>query len=371
MHAGFSVIPFSAILKKNNSCKENKLPLFRSINEKLLKSFRLNHHPVVRVYNGYNVPGKIIVFGHVLKLSPFPRRKYRRQWLVNMFSMLRLFMVKPYKSANVSLEWEGERFYCKTQLDGFFRFEFAPSTLPKQGWHKVSVKLEEERYRSQNITGTGEVHILFDSKYVFVSDIDDTFLISHSSRLRKRLYVLFTKNARSRRPFTGVVRHYCLLAGSWQEHENHNPFIYVSSSEWNLFYYIKEFARQNKLPKGVYLLNELKQVKDILRTGQNKHATKFFRIARIVEAYPERCFVLFGDDSQEDPNIYAALADHFGNKIFAVYIRQVHRYNYKKVNALIDKMTTAGIHCCYFRHSIEAIEHSRSIGLISEEKFPA
>lgn len=294
------------------------------------------------------------------------RKKYRQIWLVNIFSMLRLFMVKPFGNAKLSLTWGDTEFYAQAQDDGFFRFEFAPLIVPTQGWHKVSVKLEEEKYKSEHIVGVGEVNVIFDSKYIFVSDIDDTFLVSHSSRLRKRLYVLFTKNARSRRPFEGVVNHYCLLYSSGQKEGSSNPFFYVSSSEWNLFYYIKEFAREKKLPKGVYLLNELKQINQVLRTGQNKHATKFFRIARIIEAYPERCFVLFGDDSQEDPNIYSALADHFGNKIFAVYIRKVHKTNHKKVRLIIDKMTAAGIRCCYFAHSAEAIEHSKRNGLISE-----
>ncbi|MEO7119643.1 MAG: App1 family protein, partial [Ginsengibacter sp.] len=129
--------------------------------------------------------------------------------------------------------------------------------------------------------------------------------------------------------------------------------------------YIKEFSKEKKIPKGVYLLNELKSISQVFRTGQNKHATKFFRITRIIEAYPQQRFVLFGDDSQEDPNIYSSLADHFADRIFAVYIRRVNKIKYEEVKKVIDKMQTSGIHCCYFKHSIEAITHSREIGLIS------
>ena len=89
------------------------------------------------------------------------------------------------------------------------------------------------------------------------------------------------------------------------------------------------------------------------------------RIVRIVEAYPHLRFVLFGDDSQEDPNIYSALVDHFSDKILAVYIRRVHKNKYPEVQKVVNKMISAGIHCCYFIHSKEAIDHSKSIGLIS------
>ena len=273
-------------------------------------------------------------------------------------------MVRPYKNAKLSMEWEGTLLLAQAQDNGFFKFEWTPLVSPKPGWHNVVIKLEEDKYHAQKIYGTGLINIPFDSTYIFVSDIDDTFLISHSSSLRRRLYVLLTKNARSRKPFAGVVNHYQLLAASAQKENVKNPFFYVSSSEWNLFNFIKEFSRENGLPEGVYLLNELKKFSEVWRTGQNKHATKFFRIVRIIEAYPQRRFILFGDDSQEDPNIYSALVDHFADKIFAVYIRRVHKNKYTGVQIVVDKMIAAGIHCCYFVHSAEAIEHSKSIGLI-------
>lgn len=345
--------------------KEKKLSLLIRIKQKILFLFRLDHHPVIKVYNGYGSPEKIIVFGHVLKLSPMLRKTYRQNWIINIFSMLRLFMVEPYKCAKLSMEWGSILLHAQTEDDGFFKFEWSPVTPPNPGWHSITINLEEDRHRAQKIYGTGQVNIPFHSTYAFVSDIDDTFLISHSSRLRKRLYVLLTKNARSRKPFAGVVNHYQLLAATAQKENVTNPFFYVSSSEWNLFDFIIEFSRKNGLPKGVYLLSELKKFREVWRTGQNKHATKFMRIVRIVEAYPHLRFVLFGDDSQEDPNIYLALADHFGDKIFAVYIRSVHKNKYTGVQKVVDKMTAGGIHCCYFIHSREAIAHSKGIGLIS------
>src|SRR5947199_4236189 len=263
--------------------KEKKVSLVKRIKQKILFLFRLNHNPVIKVYNGYGNAEKMIVFGHVLELSPMLRKTYRQNWIINIFSMLRLFMVRPYKCAKVSMEWEGKLLHAETQDDGFFKFEWTSQAPSKAGWHKVVVHLEEEQFRHQAIQASGLVHIPFNSTYAFISDIDDTFLISHSSRIRKRLYVLLTKNARSRKPFEGVVNHYRLLADSAQKDNASNPFFYVSSSEWNLFDFIIEFSRKSGLPRGVYLLSELKKFKEVWRTGQNKHATKFMRIVRIIE----------------------------------------------------------------------------------------
>ncbi len=339
--------------------------MFKKIKQKLLFLFKLNNKPVIKIYRGYGSAEKVIVFGHVLKLSPMGRKTYRQSWLINIFSMLRLFMVKPYPCAKLTMEWEGEIFNAESQDDGFFKFEWTPRKKPEPGWYKVVVHLKEEKYSSKKISSEGEFHIPFISQYAYISDIDDTFLISHSSRLRRRLYVLFTKNARSRKPFEGVVNHYQLLALEGLKDEGDNSFFYVSSSEWNLYDFIVEFSRENHLPYGVYLLNQLKQLSQVFLTGQNKHTGKFTRIVRIIETYPYLQFVLLGDDTQEDPNIYLAVAEHFPKNIFAVYIRKINKNNFETVQKTIGKIETAGVHCCYFLHSAEAIGHSRSIGLIT------
>ncbi|MEP6582760.1 MAG: phosphatase domain-containing protein [Ginsengibacter sp.] len=345
--------------------KERKVSLFKKIKRKILFLFRLNNRPVIRVYNGYGGPDKVLVFGHVLKLSPMDRKSYRNSWVVNTFSMLRLFMVSPYSFAEVSMEWEGATLNAKTEDDGFFRFELVPKNQPASGWHDVTVYLMEEKYRHQKIFGKGQFLIPYTSQLAFISDIDDTFLISHSSKLRKRLYVLFTKNARSRKPFEGVVNHYRQLAEPGHGDHIMNPFFYVSSSEWNLYQLIVEFSRENQLPAGVYLLNQIKKVSEILRTGQNKHSGKFTRIVRIIEMYPQLKFILMGDDTQQDPYIYLSIAEHFPGNVFAVYIRKVHKLNSGSVQDVINKIQSLNIYCCYFEHSSEAIEHSKNIGLIT------
>jgi len=353
---------------KNSTHKEKKISLVKKIKRKIFLLFRLNHHPVIKVYNGFGNAEKIIVLGHVLRLSPFPRKHFRQNWITNLFSILRLFMVIPFSNARISIEWNSNIYFTTAEKDGFFRLEIFPKAPPNEGWQKVLVRLEEKKYRLQNIQGNGNVYIPFTSQHAFISDIDDTFLISHSARLRRRLYVLFTKNAHSRKPFAGVVHHYQLLASSGQSSDNTNPFFYVSSSEWNLYNFLVEFSRANDLPKGVFLLGQIKRITQFWKSGQNKHATKFMRIVRIVEAYPHLRFILLGDDSQQDPDIYLSLVAHFPDKFLAVYMRCIHKPNFEKVALIIKEIEARGVSCCYFKHSSEAVIHSKKIGLIIDEE---
>ena len=344
--------------------KEKKLSLFERLKKKIFFWLHLTNDPVIKLYHGYGNDKKVMVFGHVLKLSSLPRKKYKKNFINNSYGLLRLFMVKRYVNVSLQLQWDGIIYETKTQDDGFFKFEWSSANSIPPGWHPVKVHLLHPGSDVNPIEARGEFFIPYKYEFAFISDIDDTFLISHSSNLRKRLYVLFTKNARSRKPFEGVVNHYQLLANTGASNDTFNLFFYVSSSEWNLYDYIFEFAKNNKLPKGIYLLNQLKTFRQVFKTGQNNHKTKFMRISRIMETYPVQKFILLGDDSQEDPNIYSAIVEHFPQNIYAVYLRHVLKSSHERVKGIVEKIKATGIQCCYFTHSSEAVIHSKQIGLI-------
>jgi len=343
----------------------------RSWKEKLLNLFRLTANPTIKIYHGYGHENNLTIFGHAFTLSPFPRKQYRQSFLRNTLALLRLFLIKPFAGVEIQLEWKGKVYTANTDTDGFFKIEWADTEPLEKGWLPVGVK---GFYQNKLVaTATGRIHIAYSTQYVIISDIDDTFLISHSANMRKRLLVLFTQNARSRQPFEGVVRHYQLLAKSNTTQEQQNPFFYVSSSEWNLYEYILEFTAVNKIPRGVFLLSQLKQFKQLLKTGQNHHGTKFTRIVRIMDAFPKQRVILLGDSSQQDPYIYESIVKHFPKQVHAVYIRDVFQRNYEKVLDVINKIEATGIPCCLFKQSEDAILHSVKIGLISpadaEEKL--
>ncbi len=346
---------------------QKELSLIQRINKRLLLWLRLTNDPVVKVYHGYGHAKQLVVFGHVFTLSPLPRRKYRKNLWTNTLALIRSFMVKPEKDATVRLQWNGKSYVTKTAKDGFFRFEFEPGQILEPGTHLVEVDLLDASSGANVMAkGKGMIIIPHANQYACISDIDDTFLVSHSSHIRRRLYVLLTKNAHSRKPFEGVVSHYRLLSRAGSRKDTHNPFFYVSSSEWNLYDFIVEFSKKNSLPQGVFLLNQVKRLNEAWKTGQSKHGTKFMRIARIIEAYPEQKYILLGDDSQQDPNIYAAIVEHFPGKIRSVYLRHVYKKNVTNVTALVEKIEAAGVSCCHFANSAEAIEHSFNIGLLDK-----
>lgn len=339
----------------------------KGIQARLMNWLGLTNEVTIKLYHGYGHTEQLVIYGHVFKLAPTPRKKYRKSFLRNTWALLRLFMVKPFSGLDLELQWEGKTLYTKTDKDGFFKFEWKDEPPLPQGWQEVTAiaKLNGAIIAQSK----GYVFIPHPTQYGFISDIDDTFLISHSANLRKRLFVMFTQNARTRKPFEGVVKHYQLLANSNTTKDAPNPFFFVSSSEWNLYEYILEFTRMNEIPKGVFLLNQLKRFSQLLKTGQNNHQGKFTRIVRILENYPKQRFVLLGDSSQQDPYIYEAIVSHFPKQIHAVYIRDVYAKNKHKAADVLSKIEAKGVPCCFFKNSSDAILHSRKIGLIAEKEL--
>ncbi|MBA2422255.1 MAG: DUF2183 domain-containing protein [Chitinophagales bacterium] len=324
---------------------------------------RLSSELTVKLYHGYGNAQHSIIFGHVLSLRPLSRKNYRKNFLINLLALIRLFIVRPVEGAQLRLRSGKALITETTDAGGFFKFEWETEDPSAFGWQEVEVELLNAAGEVIKV-GRGSVFIPHLTQYAFISDIDDTFLISHSSSLRKRLFVLFTNNPRSRRPFEGVVNHYRLLMNAQTNEAEPNPFFYVSSSEWNLYDYLVEFTRVNKLPEGVFLLNTLKVFSQMMKTGQNNHGTKFTRIVRILEAFPNQKFILLGDSSQHDPDIYASIVEHFPGKIHVVYIRDTYHANKEKVEKILAKLEKAGVQFSFFNHSADAIKHSKEIGLI-------
>lgn len=326
----------------------------------IIRLFGLRQGPIVKVYDGYGDADDLMVQGHVLRYGPGTSGKFRRSWIANTFALLRLFMVRPMAHVPVVVQWMGEERLVHTDSAGFFRAEWKPTRTEETGWHPIAARLEQG-------SATGQARIFWPHKgqFAVISDIDDTFLISHSANLRKRLFVLLTENAISRMPFENVVDHYRALAIGTGDMAQPNPFFYVSSSEWNLYDYIKAFRKEHGIPDGILLLSPLKQLGNVWKTGQGRHEAKGDRIERIMRSYPQHSYILLGDDTQQDPFIYASVVERMPGRVRAVYMRRVRKGDTAAVEAQIAKMSAAGVACCYFTHSREAIEHSRALGLIA------
>ncbi|WP_445453946.1 App1 family protein [Flavobacterium sp. 25HG05S-40] len=320
--------------------------------------------PILKLYRGYANEQELMVMGHVFKPTSKEDYDFQKRNFKNATSVIRMFRIATMANADVYLEHNGVKIHTKTLDDGYFKFCIPLTEQSDYGWINYSVSLV---YNGEEIKETSSYIKPHQSNFGFISDIDDTFLVSHTRNPFKKLYILLFKNVYDRKVFKDVVTHYKALSSAGKKNVNEpNAFFYVSSSEWNLYRFITQFAEINQLPKAVLLLKDIKtSLTDLFITGRGDHNHKFEKIKHILEFYPNLQYTLLGDDSQHDPYLYENICKIFPVNVKAVYIRQTGSSKKVKAVQALKNLETLNVKVCYFKKSSEAIAHSKAIGLIS------
>jgi phosphatidate phosphatase APP1 len=320
--------------------------------------------PILKLYRGYANEQELIVMGHVFKPTSKKDYDFQKTNFRNATSVIRMFRIKTQANADVYLEHNGEKIHTKTLDDGYFKFCIPLTETTKYGWIDYTAFIS---YNNEEIRETASYIRPHKGNFGFISDIDDTFLVSHTRNPLKKLYILLFRNVYSRKVFQDVVPHYQALSTAGKNNKTEqNAFFYVSSSEWNLYRFITQLTEINQLPRAVLLLKDIKtSLTDLFITGRGGHNHKFEKIKHILEFYPNLQYTLLGDDSQHDPYLYENICKIFPVNVMAVYIRQTGISKKGKAIAALKNLESLNIKVCYFKNSSEAITHSKKIGLIS------
>jgi hypothetical protein len=190
---------------------------------------------------------------------------------------------------------------------GEFTLEEEPS--PDVQWREV----ETDPREGDEQPFKGEIQMVPPEGLSVISDIDDTIKLSC---VRDRTKLLdYTLN----KPFEaipGMVKYFKQLVAEGA------AFHYVSSSPWQLYDELRLFMDEHGFPKGSFDLKHLR-VKDrsLTKLMASPLKTKVPVIERIIARYPRRRFILVGDSTEQDAEVYAKVAETYADQIERVYIR--------------------------------------------------
>ncbi|MCL6217294.1 App1 family protein [Zunongwangia pacifica] len=318
----------------------------------------------LKLYRGYANDQELVVFGHLFKSWAPDKYRLDRKGIKHTSAIIHKFRIKPLSNYEIHLGFNGKEWKTKTMEDGYFRFTVPFEEKLESGWHPYEVFAKMEG--KFGIIEKGELLKPYDSQLGIISDIDDTFLISHSNSFFKKLYVMLSKNVNRRKVFEDVVDHYKALSKAGQDSEHaSNSFFYVSSSEWNLYDFIVEFADMHDLPKAVIKLKKIKTgISDFVKTGRGNHDHKFQKVKDIISFYPNLEYVLLGDDSQQDVHIYERICKTYPANVKSIYIRQTGKKQKEEVHQVLSNIESLNVSTCYFKDSQQAITHSKKLEII-------
>lgn len=255
--------------------------------------------------------------------------------------------------------------------EGYFTLTFDTADIALSQQHRVAakhciatipVKLTLPGHPNVHMDGEPAIMMPTDNaRFGVISDVDDTLIITNATSLFRMLKLTLLGTVESREVCPGIAKFYAAL------HDQANPFFYVSSSPWNLYSFLNDFMRHHGIVHGPIMLRDfgLDETKFIAGSHTDH---KLVQIRRILDCYPILSFILSGDSGQDDPQIYAQIAQEYPGRIKAIYIRDVgseaSRIN---VRVLAEQLAQQQIDLLLITNTLEAATHAAEQGFISDE----
>ncbi|WP_282122518.1 App1 family protein [Algibacter mikhailovii] len=282
---------------------------------------------------------RTIISGLILNT---PYKKKRQTGLLNTLRGVLSSYEKPLlKNQEITVFIDDNSYVVKTNGHAVFEvelnisFDKAPNV---RVWYQ-----EEELHIYQNYP------IFFkysDTRFAMISDIDDTILVSHTASFFKRIGVLSFIPPAKRKPIDFTQKLLKLV-----ELNDINMF-YVSKSERNLFDVLTTFIQIQALPKGVLFLTPYLNLRELTKRKKGKDF-KLGRIEFILKHSSDKKFVLIGDDTQKDMEVYEMISRKYKNQIVRIYIHQTRSRINSRKQLLWKKLKSTFPNAVYFNESTD------------------
>lgn len=236
-------------------------------------------------------------------------------WWHNFKRFYYRYNVKPAPNIPVKVRFNNQVIECVTDKAGLAEAKFSVINDRDDNLYQASVYLNDKEYIVEALIDN------LNNEFAIATDIDDTLLISNSWSKRKLIPLTIFGNAATRQAFDGAADFYqSLVSGSTGSATN--PIFYVSSSHWNLYDFLENFLQRNNFPKGPILLKETTGWIDMIKNA-NVHHHKYEKIKQLLLTYQDLEFILIGDSTQADAQIYVDLAIEFPHRIRHIFLRDV------------------------------------------------
>jgi phosphatidate phosphatase APP1 len=321
------------------------------------------HGVVLEPYKGYGTRSEVFLIGRVFWQSqPDPAKGGTIR--SELRDIGRRLGRRSLSGAVVAARFCGTTEKAVTDPDGYFRVHLRPASTPPPDltWHAIDLLLEEP----EPVESQGRIYIPPPaSRFVVISDIDDTVMHTGVANKLGMLWRLFVADAQSRMAFPGVAALYRGLHHGVSGTEG-NPMLYVSRAPWGIYDVLEEFFDLHGIPVGpVLFLREWGiSWKSPLPRKAADHKEEL--IGNMLELYQDLPFVLIGDSGQHDPEIYRQIVEEHPGRVLAVYIRNVSRdpRRISEIEDLAAAVARAGSSLVLASDSVAMAEHAANLGLV-------
>ncbi len=323
----------------------------------------------IAAYRSFTDGKTVELFGRVLARPPLGGPRADDRWWENLLNTYRRFSSDDIPGVALEARFRNASAKTLTDNEGYYRVSLDIDGGPSDAlWDNASIALADGNLlTTQPVLNVNPV-----AGFAVISDIDDTILQSSIVEWKTAAQLAFLHNARTRKPLLGVSRLYqALQAGA--HGGARNPIFYVSNSPWNLYDLLDDFLELNNIPFGPLFLQKLGIHEGEAFGSGRDH--KLQRVRTLIQQFPAMRWILLGDSGQLDAETYSEIAQEFGDRILAIYIRDVDAApdtpRDKLVDGYIKKVSSTKVPMLLVADSVAIAEHAIGLGLIDPTALPA
>lgn len=180
------------------------------------------------------------------------------------------------------------------------------------------IAIHADKANGRVVHAAGRVHLVAPTGVSIVCDIDDTIRRTGVGDREKWFRSTFLEKFRTIDGMPSVLRH-------WQR-DFDAEFHYVSVCPWQLYTDLEALFEKERVPRGSFHLKSFRIKEGSLRRlfdAPDEH--KRAMIGDLLDRFPTRRFVMLGDGSERDPEIYADLARQYPRQVALIVIRDDNR----------------------------------------------
>lgn len=279
----------------------------------------------ITAYHGYGNDRRVLLQGRVIRSQRIGKAGEHDSTIRNLVNTYKRIRAHPLPHARIEASVGAARAEVVADDEGFFRawVDLPAPAETTTAWLEATLRLVEPD-GPRDVSARELVRLPTpNAAFGVISDIDDTVIQSRVTNFLLAVRTVMLGNARTRLPFPGVAALYQALEKGG-DGQRLNPFYYVSSSPWNIHDLIAEFMQLQAIPEGPICLRDWDVSADALTSSRLKrHKEPLIR--EIMDATDPLPFILMGDSSQKDPEIYAEIVRSYPGRVLAVYIRNVEK----------------------------------------------
>ena len=322
---------------------------------------------VVQPYRGYGSRDEVFLIGRVFRQPQFGARAREGSVLAQLIAIARRLLRWGVARGTLKVDFCGASVRVTTDRDGYFRVHLQPASPPPADrlWHEMTIALVEPAA----VAAAGEIFVPpAASRYVVISDIDDTIVETGVANKARMLWNLFMRGPRSRVAFPGAAALLQALHRGVSGTET-NPMLYVSRGPWSIYEILDEFFNLHAIPIGPILF--LREWGLTLQSPLPRRAEghKLALIRNMLALYRDLPFILIGDSGQRDPEIYAQIVREHPGRVLAIYIRNVSHDAARRqaIEDLALEVVASDSSLLLAADSLAMAEHAAEHGLIRPE----